>query len=326
MGTLLWLTAGLALLIGGGTLVVQGASAIAARFGVSPLIVGLTIVAFGTSAPELVVNVAGALRNQTHLAFGNVVGSNIANLGLVLGVAAFFRGIEIHGTIVRREVPLLLLATVAIVIMASDGILRSQPQRVDISEGLILFLLFALFMYVTAQDVLNKRESDTLLAEIESTSLINPMPAKSYDWVLLLAGFVALVWGGQLTITNGVALAGLLGVSSTIIGLFVVALGTSLPELVTSIIAAVRGESDLAVGNVVGSNLFNALMVLPVSTLVRPIGIPAGGMIDLVASLIFAAALIPLFWMGRARMGRRMGLFFCAMYVVYATARVSFSA
>lgn len=313
---------GLALLIGGGFLLVKGSSGIAARFNVSPVVVGLTILAFGTSAPELFVGIFAALRDQTDLLFGNVIGSNIANLGLVLGLAAVFRPIEISGQVVRRELPLFLLATGAIVVMALDLWLRKWPAVIDRSEAVLLLLFFLIFFYVTALDVLQGRNADPLLVNIESSPLVPTDSTATLDWVFVIFGTASLFFGGQLTISNSIELSSILNVPSTVVGLFVVAIGTSLPELVTSIIAAVRREPDLALGNIIGSNLFNGLAVLPISALVRPIPVPDGGMIDLLVSFIFAAALIPAFWVGRARLGRRAGWAMLAAYVVYILGRV----
>ena len=316
------LISGLVLLIGGGYLLVKGSSGIATRLNVSPVIVGLTILAFGTSAPELFVGIFAALRDQTDLLFGNVIGSNIANLGLVLGLAAVFRPIEINGQIVRRELPLFLLATGAIVVMALDPWLRQLPPVIDRSDAILLLLLFLIFFYITALGVLQRRSTDPLLTEIETSTLVTTDSPAAYDWVSVIFGVVGLFIGGQLTINNSIELSSLLNVPSAVVGLFVVAIGTSLPELVTSIIAAVRREPDMALGNVVGSNLFNGLFVLPVSALVRPVSVPDGGMLDLSISFVFAAVLIPVFWVGRARLGRRAGWVMLAAYLLYVVGRI----
>jgi cation:H+ antiporter len=318
----LGLILGLSLLIGGGFLLVKGASGIAARFNVSPIIVGLTIIAFGTSAPELFVSVVAALRDETDILFGNVVGSNIANLGLVLGLAAIFRPLEINGQLVRRELPLLLLATIVILVMALDPLLRNLPAVIDRSDAVILLLLFLVFFYVTALDVLRQRGADPLLVEMRNSALVMTDSPATYDWIFVGLGLAGLFVGGQLTISNSVVLSTLLNVPSAIVGLFVVAVGTSLPELVTSIIAAIRREPDLALGNIVGSNLFNGLAVLPIGAMVRPVTVPAGGMLDLSVSFLFAAILIPVFWIGRARLGRKMGRVILGCYILYFVGRV----
>jgi cation:H+ antiporter len=309
------------MLLVGGTILVRGASEIAFRYGVSPLIVGLTIVAFGTSAPELAVNISGALQGATDLAFGNVVGSNISNMGLVLGAAALMNPITIQGQVVRREVPLLLLATTAVTVMALDGPLDGRAASISRSEAIVLMLLFLIFVYVNVLDFARTRRPDPLLATIEHAQLVKTDPQSRLSWLLIAAGIILLVVGGDMTVKYGSVLAERIGISETIIGLFVVAVGTSLPELATSIIAAARRESDLALGNVVGSNIFNSLIVLPVSAMFRNIPVPQGGVGDLVVSWSLAALLIPVFIYGEARMGRKTGFFLLAVYFGYAILR-----
>lgn len=321
MISLLALVLGLAMLLVGGTILVRGASEIAFRYGVSPLIVGLTIVAFGTSAPELAVNISGALQGATDLAFGNVVGSNISNMGLVLGAAALMNPITIQGQVVRREVPLLLLATTAVTVMALDGPLDGRAASISRSEAIILMLLFLIFVYVNILDFARARRPDPLYANIEHTQLVRTHPQSRLAWLLIVAGIVLLVVGGDMTVKYGSVLAERIGISETIIGLFVVAVGTSLPELATSVIAAARRESDLALGNVVGSNIFNSLVVLPVSAMFRNIPVPQGGVGDLVLSWFLAAILIPVFIYGKAGMGRKTGFFLLAVYFGYAIVR-----
>ncbi len=323
MTTVFLLILGLGLLLAGGTALVKGASGIAAQFGVSPMIVGLTIVSFGTSAPELVVNVMGALNDQTEFSFGNVIGSNLANLGLVLGIAAIVRPISIDSKLILRELPLLLLVTAIVVVMAADPLLREIAPTLDRADALILFLVFCMFLYIAVIDVIRRRTVDPLVMRAGGVPLAVGSSANFLNWLILGAAIIGLFLGGRLTISSGVEIAVLLNIQSELVGLFVVAIGTSLPELVTSVIAAKRGESDLALGNVVGSNLFNTLMVLPASAIVRPIVIPSGGLLDLGMSLFLAAALIPIFWLGRARLGRRGGTTLILCYLGYAVWRVS---
>jgi cation:H+ antiporter len=313
---------GLLLLVGGGTLLVRGASQIAANLGISPMIVGLTIVGFGTSAPELVVNTLGVATGQTALAFGNVIGSNISNLGLVLGLAAIIAPITLQSGVVRREVPLLLLGTTMMTVMALDGPLDGYPAAISRGDSLVLLLVFCIFIYITILDFIRERESDHLLVDLNHSRIFERSSGNRVSWLLLAAGFILLFVGGELTVRNGAALAEQFGVSPTIIGLFVVAIGTSMPELVTSVIAAMRRESDLALGNIIGSNIFNSLLVLPASGLIGNIPIPQGGVGDLVMSWVFAAVLIPIFFIGKACLGRVAGGFFLAGYLAYAAYRV----
>jgi len=314
---------GVAVLIGGGVLLVRGASEIATRFGISPMIVGLTIVSFGTSTPELVINVLGALKGETALAFGNVVGSNISNLGLVLGMTTLIAPISIQGGLVRRELPLLLLGTTVLTVMALDGVLEGYPPAIGRSDSIVLLLMFCIFMYITAMDFLRTKESDRLLYDIAESRIVNDASKLQFSVLFLLLGCTLLFVGGEITVRNASALASDFGISPTIVGLFVVAIGTSMPELVTSIVAALRRESDLALGNVIGSNIFNSLFVLPVSGLVRRIAIPEGGLGDLLVSWALAAILIPIFFFGKRRLGRPAGAFFLLAYITYAIIRLN---
>ena len=324
--TFMLLLVGLLLLLGGGTGLVKGASAIATHYGISPLVIGLTVVAFGTSAPELVVNVVGAFRGETELAFGNVTGSNLANIGLVLATAAIFRPLTIEGQIVRRELPLLLLGTTILLIMALDRPLSGLDPILTRSDGVILLLIFSIFIYMTISDFLFQKRQDPLMENILEMEDMLPKPVATgvmANWIFVLAGITALTVGGQLTIIHGAQLAEIMGVEPVIIGMFVVAIGTSMPEFVTSIIAAMNKESDLCVGNVVGSNIFNGLVVLPIAALVRPLPIPDGGLLDVAMSLVFAAVIILVFFFGKAHMNRRVGAALLLAYLVYMIMRAT---
>lgn len=302
---------------------VRGASGLAELYGVPPIVVGLTVVAFGTSAPELVINIVGALYGETDLAFGNITGSNLANIGLVLGTAAIISPIALRGKIIRRELPLLLLATVVLLAMTLDHPLRSSAPMLDRSDAVIMLLLFCIFIYITVLDLL-RQEQDPLVANIETFPLAHHLKKRT-DWILVLTGIAALALGGQMTIDNGSELAESMGVSPVIVGMVIVAIGTSLPELVTSIFAALRGNADLCVGNVIGSNIFNAMFVLPISALIQPLAIPAGGSTDIFASLVFCVLLIPVFIFGKTIMSRLIGAIFLAAYIFYMAARFVFS-
>ena len=313
---------GILLLIGGGALLVRGASDIAAHFGVSPLVIGLTIVGFGTSSPELVVNIVGAIQGAPQLAFGNVVGSNISNLGLVLGIAALLSPIIILGDVVRRELPLLLLATTVMTVLALDGPLEGRAALLGRADAIVLLLLFCIFVYITVIDFLRSRRQDALLDHLdEIPRFVSPNTAR-LRWLAVLGGFVLLFVGGEMTVRFGVALATQLGISQTVIGLFVVAIGTSMPELVTSVIAALRRESDLALGNIIGSNIFNTLVVMPAGSIITQVPVPVRGFGDLALSWILAAALIPIFFFGKAYLGRISGLALVVVYFSYAGYRL----
>jgi cation:H+ antiporter len=323
----MFLLFGLVLLLAGGAALVTGASSVATRLGVSPVVVGLTVLAFGTSAPELVVNVVGALRDETDLAFGNVTGSNLANLGLVLGLAAVVRPVTIEGSIVRRELPLLLLGTTILLVMMLDRPLLGEPPILSPADGIILLLLFSIFVYITVAALLFKRQDPLIDNVIEMEETLPPPTGVplTRSTVLVLSGIVGLALGGHMTVVNGSALAASLGVSPVIIGMLIVGVGTSLPELVTSAIAAARRECDLCVGNVIGSNIFNSLVVLPVSAILRPLSVPAGGLLDVFVALVAAAIILPIFFFGRASMGRPTGALFMLGYFLYMWLRATTS-
>ncbi|MEC8644905.1 MAG: calcium/sodium antiporter [Pseudomonadota bacterium] len=316
MTAFLLLLAGLTCLLLGGAGLVRGATGLAHSYGVSPLLVGLTIVAFGTSAPELMVNVVGALKEQTDIAFGNIAGSNLANLGLVLGGTALMSGLNLNDQIIKRDIPLLLLASLATVIMILDPMLREQVSSLDLSDGLILLLLFCIFMYMTFKDL---SESTGTEKSVTGSSFWD---TKTVNWSLVAVGAVGLAIGGELVITHGVALAAILGVSSTIIGIGLVAIGTSLPELVTSIIAALKKEADLCVGNIVGSNIFNLLLVLPITAIIYPIKTDASGALDIGVSLALAAFLVIIFLLNKGVMGKPLGAIFLLSYFFYMSYRI----
>ena len=236
MTSFLFVLLGITLLLIGGASLVRGASGIAHSFNVPNIVIGLTVVAFGTSAPELVINVTGALQGKTDLAFGNAVGSNLANFGLVLGIAAIMSPIYLQGQVIRREVPFLLLITAILLVMVWDTPLSGTQALLDRGDAIILFLLFTVFVYFMVRDFISEEgdpllvEGDNLSSKASGNGLLNA--------ILLLIGLVLLVVGGEMTINNGVAVAKIMGVSEVVIGMFVLAVGTSLPELVTSGIAA----------------------------------------------------------------------------------------
>ena len=318
----LMLILGVTLLLVGGAMLVRGASGIARAFNVAPMIIGLTVVAFGTSTPELVVNVTGALTDKTELAFGNAVGSNLANFGLVLGIAAILSPIYLQGVVVRREVPFLLLVTAILMVMASDRVLSDTAPLIDRGDAIILFLVFTIFVYFMIRDII-RESGDPIVAEVEAVPAAHSKPNWSVNLTMLALGMGSLVYGGEMTIEQGALIATRLDVSEVVIGIFVVAVGTSLPELVTSAIAAYRDETDLALGNIVGSNIFNSLVVLPAAGIIRPLPIPAGGALDLAVGFLFVLVVIPLFFFSNARLGRKAGIALVLSYFGYMVYRVS---
>lgn len=257
---LLLLVVGLAMLAVGAELFIRGAVKVARRFGVSPFVIGLTLVGMGTSAPELVVNLSAAFKGTPELAVGNVVGSNIANVGLILGVAALVRTLTAEMRLLKVETPLVVAVSIAAWVMGLDG----DIGRWDAAILLVFFTAVMVYIALSA-----KREPPAVKEEIGKS-----MPKPERTWVSLLflvVGLGGLVGGAQLMVDAAVHLAESWGMSKSLIGLTIVAVGTSLPELASSVAAAVRGQSDIAVGNVVGSNLFNLLLILGATAAVSPL-------------------------------------------------------
>ena len=299
------LVGGLALLTGGATALVRGASALALRLGLTPLVVGLTVVAFGTSAPELVVSVQAALAGAGGIAVGNVVGSNVANIGLILGLAVLVRPFAVDRSLLRRDVPVLLAVTLGAALVLAD-------RTVGTAEGAALVAGLAAYLVWSVRQA----RRDTAAAAAVGADLPAPSGPAWRDLLLVAGGLIGLVGGADLFVGGAVALAEAAGVSSAVIGLTVVAIGTSLPELATSLVAAWRGESEIAAGNVVGSNLFNLLGILGVAALVRPIAAPDLAMADVAVMVGFTLAMAVLMLLGR-RLVRLEGAALTSGYVAY---------
>lgn len=320
---LLWLGGGLGLLLAGGYALVRGASGLAASLGVSPVVIGLTVVAFGTSAPELAVNLSAALSGSSGLAFGNVVGSNLANLGFILGMAALLKPLAIEGRIVTREIPMMLLATAAALVLGLAADLAWAGDSYLRGDGVLLLLVFGVFMYTAVGDVVKQRAGDALLLQAGEAADAPVAPGKRWvDVMLVLVGLGGLVVGGELTVRAATALAERAGLSEGVIGLTVVAVGTSLPELATSLIAAHKGQMDIAVGNVIGSNIFNLLFILGVTATIAPVEVPPGGIVDLALLLALSALLLPLTITHGRRLVRWEGALLVAAWIGYTTYRV----
>ena len=313
----LLLLIGLILLLGGGDLLVRGATALARRLGISPLVVGLTVVSFGTSTPELAVNLTAALRGSGGLSFGNVIGSNLANIGLIVGLTALWRPLDVQRIVVRRELPMMLLATAFAFVFALDSVLSGDASsRYDRGDGIALLLLLSVFIYYTTVDVFRQRESGRSKARLVRRGWSVPV-----SLAVATTGLVVLVVGAHFTVEGAVGIARAAGISEAVIGLTLIAVGTSLPELVTSLVAAWRGQAAIAIGNVIGSNVLNLLLVLGMTAAIRPISVPAGG----VADLAVLSLLSLLLWRVCATRDRRIiraeGAFLLTLYVAYLSVR-----
>ncbi|MCW8154855.1 sodium:calcium antiporter [Stutzerimonas stutzeri] len=313
--TFAYLIAGLVLLVAGAEVLVRGAAKLAAQFGISPLVIGLTVVAFGTSAPETAVSVQAAFNGSGDIAIGNVLGSNIANVLLILGMTALVAPLVVSRQLIRLDVPIMIGASLVTFGLAWDG----ELSRID---GALLFsavVVYTLFLVISS-----RRESKAAGADDEFAKEFGlDEPAKPHAALinagLVIAGLVLLVVGSNFLVEGAVALARALGLSELVIGLTVIAIGTSLPELATSIMAAFRGERDIAVGNIVGSNLFNLLCVLGLASLVSPQAIsvsPNALAFDFPVMIAVAVACLPIFFAGYS-INRWEGALFVAYYVAY---------
>ena len=301
------LLAGFIVLVKGADWLVNGASALARKYRVSDLAIGLTIVAFGTSAPELVVNGFAAINNSPDIVFGNVIGSNNFNLFIILGFAGVITPIAVQSSSVWKEIPLSFLAILILFILGND--FHSEANMLTRIDGIILLLFFFLFIiYVYRQ--MKRDKTETVSAEKSYTSL--------KIWILISAGLGGLVLGGKLVVTNAIEMATSLGVSEKIIASTIVAAGTSLPELATSVVAAVKKNNDIAVGNIIGSNIFNIFLILSVSSLIRPLDYsPAfnSDLFMLAAGTLFV--FIAMFTGGIRKLDRAEAAFLLAAYAGY---------
>lgn len=303
------LLVGLVLLVVGAELLVRGASRLALALRIPPIIVGLTVVAFGTSAPELAVSTSAVLAGQPDIAMGNVVGSNTFNVLLILGLSAILAPLTVTARLIRFDVPVMIGVSLVLLVMAWNGMLG----RVEGVLLLVGFLVYLGYLYQGARSA--PPESGPDLTEPEHAAETGSRLA---DALLIAAGLVLLVYGSRLLVTSAREIALALGVSELMIGLTVVAAGTSLPELATSVVAAARGERDIAVGNVVGSNIFNILAILGVAATIAPAGIvasPAAVTFDIPVMTAVALLCLPVFF--RGVIARWQGMVFVGYYVAY---------
>ena len=324
--------AGIVILIVGGELLVKGAAALARAAGISPLVVGLTVVAFGTSAPELAVSVQAAFTDSGTLAFGNIFGSNMANIGLIIGLSAVLHPLPIDHVIIRRELPMMLLALAAAMVMAFDVELGEQRDAYARSDGFVLLLFFFVFIYYTLGDLGRQRGNQRSKANGNESSAVGPIWAAGFpqpedtrrivtNLLLIAVGLVCLVYGADLVVRGGVGAARTMGVPEVVVGLTLVAVGTSLPELVATLSAVRRNNIALAVGGVVGSNIFNTLLITGVASAIKPMPIPVGGHLDLAATAILSLSLFFVARTHNQRIIRYEGLVLLMLWGSYVIAR-----
>ncbi len=302
---MLLIIAGIILLYFGAEGLVRGSSSLALRMGIQPLIVGLTVVAFGTSAPELTVSLAASLQGEGVIALGNVIGSNILNIAVILGLSAVICPLTIHINLLRRDIPIMIGVTVVGCALIVYG---SVPRWAGIS------LLLMLVGYITYTIVAARREEHA--SELGTGCLGPPKSRIWLDAVFVVAGFGLLVWGANLFVTGAIQIARQYSVPEAVIGLTIVALGTSLPELATSVVAALKKQTDIAVGNVVGSNIFNLLCILGSTATIKPISTDGISLIDASVMLFVSITLLPLAFTQRT-ISRLEGAFLLAIYGGY---------
>lgn len=298
---------GLLLLIKGADWLVEGASTIARKKRISDLAIGLTIVAFGTSAPELVVNVVAAVQDHQDIVFGNIIGSNNFNLLVILGIAGLITPLAVQSSTVYKEIPISLFAAIVLFVLA-NGFLSEQSvlSRLD---GMVLLVFFGLFLFYVYKQL--KRDPEKM--EIKE---VNMSPAKI--WGFIVVGLAALVIGGRLVVTSAVDMATAMGVSEKLIGLTIVAAGTSLPELATSVVAALKKNNDIAVGNIIGSNIFNIFFILGVTSVIRPIAFDPVFNTDLY--LLFGGTIflfITMFTLGKKKLDRWEAALLLGAFIAY---------
>ncbi|MFA7253320.1 MAG: calcium/sodium antiporter [Patescibacteria group bacterium] len=308
------LVIGLIILIKGADFLIEGSSSIAKKFGVPTIVIGLTIVAFGTSLPEFLVNIIAASKGSTEMAFGNIVGSNIANILLILGITALIRPQKVKRSTTWKEIPFGLLGAVALLIFANDKLIdRTQISMLSRIDGLALILFMIIFLYYLIEITLKNK---TEICETNETETKILPTWKTVFYIII--GLVTLYFGGRWAVDSAVTIARNFGMSEYLISATIVALGTSLPELATSVKAALKNQSDLAIGNIVGSNIFNIFFVLGVTALIIPVVVPASINFDLIFLAIISLLLFLFMFIGKKhQLERWQGSLFLAGYLFY---------
>lgn len=306
---ILFLIGGLILILVGANCLTDGSASVAKRWGISDLVIGLTIVALGTSSPELVVSIMSAFSGNSGMAIGNVVGSNIFNILMIVGVVAIVRPIKVQKSIMSNEIPLVVLSSLALLFMSEDMLFDEASQNiVSRIDGLILLLFFAIFMRYIFSIAKNGEETES---EVKKMSVVKSV-------IFIVGGLCGLIFGGQLFVDGASGIARSLGASDALIGLTIVACGTSLPELATSVVAAIKGNSGIAIGNVIGSNLFNIFFVLGCSATICPLSLGGITLIDML-TMLGASVLFWIFgWFFKERtITRAEGVLMVLAFVAY---------
>ena len=303
--------AGFVILTFGANWLVDGASSIAKRFNIPNLIIGLTIVAFGTSAPEMVVNLLASYNGNTEIAIGNVVGSNIFNILVILGISSIIYPLKVHQQTIFKEIPLSLLAAIVLFACANDQIIDGQAfNTISRIDGLIFLSFFIIFIYYTI-DISTNKANDASDEDVKQLGL-----GKSILYII--AGLAGLIIGGRWIVNGAVEIAAIIGISESITGLTIIAAGTSLPELATSVVAAYKRNADIAIGNVVGSNIFNIFFILGLSSLISPLPLAKSNNIDILMVILASLLLVLFVFIGKGRqITKGEGILLLVVYLSY---------
>lgn len=306
---------GLAILIYGADILVRGSASLSKKLGIPAIVIGLTVVAFGTSAPELVVNLVSAFNHNTDIAVGNIVGSNIVNILLILGISALITNLKVERNTTWKEIPFALLAICAVFFLTNDILFdKGVTNILSRIDGIVLLLFFTVFMaYIIGLAKQNTNESGQEIVVYKNITSV----------FYVVAGLGMLFLGGKMLVNEAVLFAQMAGMSEMLIGLTVVAIGTSLPELATSIIAARKGQADIAIGNIVGSNIFNIFWILGLTGTITPITVSAVAQFDILVCILVTLILFVSMFIGRKQqLGKFEGLLFLLLYITYTIAIV----
>ncbi|SHE52357.1 calcium/sodium antiporter [Alkalibacter saccharofermentans] len=306
----LFLALGLMMLVKGADFFVEGSSSIAKLLNIPPILIGLTIVAFGTSSPEAAVSISAAVKGTGSIALGNIIGSNIFNASLVVGVTAFIYPLKVQRQTIKKEIPLALLASIMLIVTISDVFLQGFGENIITrSDGLMLLGFFSIFLYYVYELATHNSE---MTAENSVTHRSSTVKIATYT----IGGLTAIIFGGNLVVNSSITIALNLGMSQTLVGLTIVAIGTSLPELITSITAARKKESEIALGNIVGSNIFNILFILGASSVISPLDVDPKIFLDAFAAILITFVLL-IFSSSHKKISKKEGAFLLLVYIGY---------
>jgi cation:H+ antiporter len=309
---------GFILLIKGADYFVSGSSKLAKHFKIPPIIIGLTIVAFGTSSPEAAVSISAAIKGTEGISIGNIIGSNLINISLIIGVTAIISPLTVKKTTIIKEIPFSLLGGIALTILLADRLLQGIDDNVlSRADGLILLAFFSIFLYYIIEVALKNQKQEKYLIEKNKVNQVSQSIPLKQSTLSTILGFIGIVLGGWLVVENAQSIAVQLGMSETLVGLTIVAIGTSLPEMITSIVAAYKKESEIALGNIIGSNIFNVFFVLGISSTIIPLHIESKIFVDLILMILITFVLMIFATTHKRRINRGEGIMLTLIYLSY---------